>query len=213
MELLRDLAAAPRRSRLEARLLRRAADAEPPAVVDFKRERIGALRGTVVELGPGPGVNVPLYAPGVRLVAVEPNPAMHPGLREAAAAHGVELELLAVHAELLSLPDASADAVVATLVLCGVDDPAAVLAQARRVLRPGGTYVGYEHVRASEGSPTRLAQRLVKRPHRWLLNGCEVDRDTGALVRAAFPDAQVEPVDGGWPTAWTRPRILVTARR
>lgn len=210
---LRDFSRAPLRSRLEAWALAMGTEADHRVVGADKQRLIGGLHGTVVEIGPGPGTNMRYYAPDVRLVAVEPNPAMHDRLRAAAAAHGVTMELHPGHGERLDLPDGCADGVVGTLVLCGVDDPAAVVAQIRRVLRPGGTYVFYEHVVAPEGSLTRLAQRLVKRPHRWLVNGCEVDRDTGSLLRAAgFAELEVDEVDAGWPAAWTRTRIIGSAR-
>jgi SAM-dependent methyltransferase len=209
---LRDFSRAPLRSRFEAAALDHAGDAEPEVVSAWKREVLGGLAGRVVEIGPGPGVNLRHYGPAVeRLVAVEPNPAMHDRLRRHAAEAGIALEVRPLHAEVLDLPDGSADAVVGTLVLCGVDDVDAVLAQVRRILRPGGRYAFHEHVVAPGGSRTRLAQRLLKRPHRWLFNGCEVDRDTAARIRSVFPDAEITAADGGWAAAHTRTRILGTA--
>ncbi|CAN5480271.1 class I SAM-dependent methyltransferase [soil metagenome] len=209
----RDFASAPVRGRLEAWGLRVAATADHALVGDRKQAVIGAMSGTVVELGPGPGVNMRYYAPGTRVIAVEPNPAMHRGLRAAAMTHGQEVDVRMVHGEDLDLADSSVDGVVGTLVLCGVDDPAAVLATVRRVLRPGGTYFFYEHVAGAPGSGTRLAQRVAKRPQRWLLNGCEVDRDTGSLLAGAgFAEVAVESVDAGLQAVWTRTRIIGTAR-
>lgn len=48
--------------------------------------------------------------------------------------------------EALPLADSSADAVVCTLTLCSVRDPAAAVAEVRRVLRPGGIFLFIEHV-------------------------------------------------------------------
>ena len=36
------------------------------------------LPSTVVEIGPGTGANLRYYRPGTRIIAVEPNQAMHP---------------------------------------------------------------------------------------------------------------------------------------
>ena len=60
----------------------------------------------------------------------------------------MQLEVLAQGAERLPFPDASVDVVIATLVLCTVGDPDAVLAEVHRVLRPGGTFRFVEHVAA-----------------------------------------------------------------
>lgn len=209
---LRDFTAAPLRGRLEAAVLARGDRAEPAEVVDRKAATIGVLSGTVVELGPGPGTNLRYYSPGVRVVAVEPNPAMHERLRAEARARQVEVDIRTVHAEEMDVADATADAVVATLVLCGVDDPQTVLTEVKRVLKPGGAFFFYEHVVAPEASLTRLGQRLALKPQRWLLNGCEVDRDTASLIRdAGFAEVHIDDVDSGWQAAWTRTRIIGTA--
>jgi ubiquinone/menaquinone biosynthesis C-methylase UbiE len=143
------------------------------------------LPHTVVELGPGVGANLRYLSPGTRLIAVEPNPAMHHGLRARAARAQVELELHAVVAERLDLPDASVDAVLSSLVLCTVTDPAAVLAEVRRVLRPGGRYLFVEHVAAPEGTALRRLQRAVRRPWSWTFEGCSCERDLRAVIEAA----------------------------
>ena len=206
----RDFSRARIRTRIEAAILRHSP--EHPAVEARKREVIGAMRGTVVELGPGPGTNMPYYADDVQLVAVEPNPGMHPHLREAAAAHDVDIDIRTIHGEDVAVEDHSADAVVGTLLLCGVDDPDQVLAQVRRILRPGGTYFFFEHVVGPPGSLLRGVQKVVKAPHRWFANGCEVDRDTATtLRRAGFADLDLAELDGGLGMGWTRAWILGTA--
>ena len=151
----------------------------------LKTRLLGHVPPVVVELGPGPGANLRYYPRGTRLIAVEPNPRMHGALRRRAARAGLALELHAHGGERLDLPDASADLVVATLVLCTVRDPAAVLAEVHRVLRPGGRFVCVEHVVAPPGSRTRLLQRALARPWRWTFEGCDLRRDTAAVIRAA----------------------------
>lgn len=209
---LRDFAAAPWRGRFEAKLLAAGADAEPDAVVDRKVAVIGGMSGTVVEIGPGPGTNLRYYAPGAQVIAVEPNPAMHDRLRAEARRHNVDLDIRTVHGERMDVADGQADAVVGTLLLCGVDDPVQVIDEVKRVLKPNGTYFFYEHVRAPDRTMTRLGQRLALAPQRWLLNGCETDRDTGLLLRdARFSQLDINEIDIGWSAAWTRTRIIGTA--
>jgi ubiquinone/menaquinone biosynthesis C-methylase UbiE len=151
------------------------------------------LPDRVVELGSGVGANLSYLDPGTTLVAVEPNPAMHPRLERAAQRHGITLELHDVPAEQLALPDESADLVLSSLVLCTVADPSQVLAQVRRVLRPGGRFVFVEHVVAPEGSWLRRVQRVARRPWAWFFEGCSCERDLASAVRAAgFADVQIE---------------------
>jgi SAM-dependent methyltransferase len=150
------------------------------------KQRVYAdLPGSVVELGSGVGANLRYLAPGTHLIALEPNPAMHRRLRRAAERNDVRLDLHAVAAERTDLPDASAEVVISSLVLCSVSDPGQVLAEVRRVLRPGGRFVFVEHVAAAEGTALRRLQRLVRAPWAWVFEGCSCERDLATMVRGA----------------------------
>lgn len=82
------------------------------------------------------------------------------------------------------------------------------------MLQPGGTYFFVEHVVAPAGSRTRKVQRVVHRPHRWMFNGCEVDRDTAAVLRASdFTDIEIDEVDRGRHALWARIQIVGTATK
>lgn len=141
--------------------------------------------GRVVELGAGVGANFRFLRPGATVVAVEPNEAMHEALARRAEEHGVALEIAGARAERLPLADASVDEVICSLVLCTVDDPAAAVAEVRRVLRPGGRFRFVEHVAAAAWSPRRWLQHGIRRPWSWVFEGCDLCRDTGALVADA----------------------------
>lgn len=161
---------------------------------DLKRRLLDGHPDRIVEFGSGPGTNTRYLRRGTTLVAVEPNAAMHRALRRAAADHDLTLELLASSAENVPVPDASVDAVVCTLVLCTVPDPAAAIAEAHRILRPGGQMLFVEHV-VSPTAPRGIAatvQRVVRRPWRWLFEGCDVCRDTASLIGAhGFADVEI----------------------
>ena len=150
-----------------------------------KRAVFSDLPPRVVELGPGVGANLRYLAAGTRLIAVEPNPAMHPRLRARAARAQVDLELHDSVAEHLDLPDASVDAVISSLVLCTVADPAGVVSEVHRVLRPGGRYAFLEHVAAAEGTVLRRLQRAVRRPWGWMFEGCSCERDLRTVIETA----------------------------
>jgi SAM-dependent methyltransferase len=146
---------------------------------------LSRLRGTVVEIGPGAGVNLPFFRTDVRWIGVEPNPFVHASLQATATRLGRDIEVRAGTAEQLPIPGRSVDAVVATLVLCSVHDPAAVLREVLRVLRPGGQFVFMEHVSAPRGSGRRFLQRLLRRFWRLAADGCHLDRDTANTIAAA----------------------------
>lgn len=199
-------------ARLFAWALAHAGDADRRLYGARKRALFAKLTGTVVEIGAGAGPNAEYFSTGVRWIAVEPNVHFHPRLREKAAQHGLALEIVGGTAERLPLEDASADAVVSTLVLCSVRDPAAALAEARRVLKPGGRFFFVEHVAAPEGTPLRRLQRALRHPWGWLADGCRPDRETARLIeRAGFGDVRVEHFDA--PLGLVRPHVSGVAVR
>ncbi|MEM1334283.1 MAG: class I SAM-dependent methyltransferase [Actinomycetota bacterium] len=203
------------RSRIEAALLDAGDDPASP-VGRFKAAAIGDLRGRIVELGPGTGVNLQHYTPGVSLVAIEPNPIMRTRLGAAAAqvAPALDLDVRDLRGEAIDLAYESVDAVVGTLLLCGVDDPRQVLHEVRRVLRPGGTYVFVEHVVAPAGTITRRIQRVVRRPHHWMFNGCRTDHDARTLLESFdWGSLEMEPIDLGASAAWVRHQLIGIATR
>jgi SAM-dependent methyltransferase len=150
-----------------------------------KAKAFADLPSTVVELGSGVGANMRYLPAGARLTAIEPNPFMHARLQRAARRRGIDLEIRSVAGERIDLPEDSAEAVISSLVLCTVRDPAAVLAQVRRVLRPGGRFSFVEHVVARPRTPTRWAQRMVRRPWAWAFEGCSCERDLTSLITSA----------------------------
>lgn len=154
-----------------------------------KRRVFASLPQRVVELGSGVGANLGHLASRSLLIAIEPNRYMHPRLERAARRHGVFIDVRESTAEHTGLPDASADVIISSLVLCSVADPDAVLAEVRRVLRPGGTFRFVEHVVARPGTFTRWTQRILRRPWGWVFEGCSCERDLEGAIRAAGFDS------------------------
>jgi SAM-dependent methyltransferase len=161
-------------------------------VAEEKRALLSPLAGTVLEIGPGGGNNLPFLQPGVRWIGVEPNRFFHDRLRARGERLRIDVDVRAATAEALPAADHSVDAVVSSLVLCSVRDPAETLREVRRVLRPGGRFVFVEHVAAAHGTALRFAQRAVRPVWRALSDGCHPDRDTGQLIEAAgFADVDL----------------------
>ena len=94
------------------------------------------------------------------------------------------MDLRPIDVQSMPFPNASFDAVVATLTFCSVANAGAGLREVRRVLKPGGEFRFLEHVRARRSVWARL-QSLVKPLTRRYGGGCEWDRDTLRAIRAA----------------------------
>lgn len=202
------------RPRLNAWLLHRAEAFMHRAYGPRKRAVFRDLPSRVVEIGPGAGANLRYYRPGTRVTAVEPNPAMHAPLRAAAARRGVALEIRELRGEALDLPDESVEAVVGTLVLCSVSDPARVVAEIRRILTPGGRYIFLEHVAAPPLTTLGRWQRLLHGPWQWLFDGCHLHRDTHiTLQRAGFAALDMDCFVLSLPGMPFTPHIFGLARK
>ena len=159
---------------------------------DLERELLGRARGRVLELGAGQGENFGAFGSEVRWQGLEPDASRREELAVRAREWGHEAAPMDARAEEVPLPTASVDTVVATYVMCSVDDVAATLAEARRVLVPGGRVLLVDHVLSPHSAALRGLQRAAT-PFtvRWC-GGCHQDRDPlPALADAGFTAVDV----------------------
>lgn len=167
---------------------------------ELRRQTLAGAGGRTLELGAGTGLNLDLYPQAVsELVLTEPFGPMAARLRDRLAGSGRAVDVIEAPAEHLPFADRSFDTVVATLVLCTVEDPERTLAEAARVLKPGGRLLFLEHVRATDPRLARWQDRL-HRPWYVFGHGCHCNRDTLALIERS-PLAVDEAIRGRMPKA------------
>jgi ubiquinone/menaquinone biosynthesis C-methylase UbiE len=157
-------------------------------VGEQRQKVVGQAHGVVLEPGIGGGLNLPFYRPGAvsKLIGVDPSIELGNKARKRSAGAPFPVELWSQSAELDTVPAQSVDTVVFTYTLCTVPDPAAVLAAARRALKPDGMVVFCEHARAPDAS-VRAWQSRIEPVWKALAGGCHLTRDAVAeLERAGF---------------------------
>jgi SAM-dependent methyltransferase len=155
-----------------------------PDIEACRRRATAGLAGTVVEIGFGSGRNVAHYPAAVeRVLAVEPSVRARAMGTARVGASTVPVEFVGLDGQALPLDDVSVDAVLSTWTLCSIPDLDRALAEARRVLRPGGALHFVEHGRHPDPGVQRW-QRRLNPLQRWVF-GCELDRDFGARLAAA----------------------------
>jgi ubiquinone/menaquinone biosynthesis C-methylase UbiE len=152
---------------------------------EHRRELLAGASGDVLEVGGGTGVNLEYYGDGVRtLTIVEPEKPMLRRLQRHIEQRSPHAKALRAPAEDLPFNDASFDVVVATLVLCTVDDVPRALRELHRVLRPGGRLLFIEHVRSDDPGLARRQDRMVPINVR-VAHGCHPNRRTLDSIRDA----------------------------
>ena len=136
-----------------------------------REKALESVRGEVLEVGFGTGLNLRHYPPGVtRLTAID-------------VADMLQLRV-ARRIAAAPFPDDRFDCVVTTLTLCSIKDPVAALRQIRRVLKPEGAYVFLEHGRSDDERVARR-QDFFNPLQRRVACGCNINRRIDALIREA----------------------------
>src|SRR5437016_5013725 len=143
---------------------------------DRRAALLTGARGATLEIGAGTGLNLEHYPAAVtELVLTEPDPHMARKLRRKVEGSSRSAEVVEAPAERLPFGDESVDTALATLVLCTTPEPAAVLAEVARVLKPGGGFLFLEHVRAQDAPLARWQDRVTPVTN-YLFCGCHPNR-------------------------------------
>jgi len=169
-----------------------------PKPIEERRQRIVPLaRGNVLEIGVGPGANFAHYDPGrvTKIYALEPNAGMLRRAEEQGKGTRLDIEFLDLPGERIPLADASVDTVVSTFTLCTIPEVLKALQGMKRVLKPGGKLIFFEHGLSPDPDVQKWQQRLEPL-FRWAFEGCHVTRDVPSLLgQSGF---SIEHMDAGY---------------
>lgn len=175
-----------------------------PPIAPLRRRAAEGLRGTVLEIGFGSGLNAPHYPSAVdRVLAVEPLAAARSRAARRLATARTPVHWVGLDGQSLPLLDHSVDTALSTFTLCTIPDATAALTEIRRVLRPGGTFHFLEHGLAPSDSVQRWQHRFNSLEKR-LVGGCHLNRPIGRLIEDA--GFAVDSIDQayvrGFPKPW-----------
>ena len=170
------------RKRIFAKIMMLAESANRRLYDRYKHSLLSNISGLVLEIGPGTGINFNFLPGDITWMGIETNPAFHRLLLEAAKGGGIAATLLPGDAGHIPTPDNTFDVVFFTLLLCSVEDPAAAVAEMKRVLKPGGRLIFIEHVAARKSSGLRLIQEIVNPVNRIIADGCNCNRETWTII-------------------------------
>ena len=146
---------------------------------------LAGVKGTVLEVGFGSGLNLPYYPQTVtKVVGVDPSHTSPHLARKRIAASSFPVEFVGLSAEKLPVVDASFDSVVSTFTLCTIPDVAGALREMRRALKPEGRFYFVEHGHADDPRVARWQDRLNGFEQK-VFGGCHLNRDIATLIRQA----------------------------
>jgi SAM-dependent methyltransferase len=157
-----------------------------PPMMKQRAKVVPKAQGRVLELGIGMGLNLALYDPAkvTSVTGVDPAPQLRAAAQAAPRDPRLIVSIEDGTAEALPFENASFDTVVCTFTLCSVHTPASALAEARRVLKPGGTFLFCEHGLAPDPGIAKW-QRRIEPIWKRIAGGCRLTRPVASAIAAA----------------------------
>lgn len=142
-----------------------------------RKDLLNGARGRVLELGSGTGINFPLYSNVEQVIAIEPSLGMiHQSLPKRNLAE-VPIEIINASAENLPFEDNSFDTVVATLVFCTIPNVELAILELKRVCKPNGKILLFEHIKMENSVLSSMQERLTPLWKK-ICDGCCLNRET-----------------------------------
>lgn len=150
-----------------------------------RTRQLAQVRGDILEIGFGTGLNLPHYPEYVeKITTIDPNPGMNVRAKKRARQCRIDIDSWQLKGEHLPFTDHRFDSVVTSYTLCSVEEPLKVLGEIRRVLRPFGHYYFLEHGLSHEHHIQKWQHRL--NPIQKVIGaGCQLNLNMKELIRNA----------------------------
>jgi ubiquinone/menaquinone biosynthesis C-methylase UbiE len=163
------------------------------SLVPYRKKLLSQVRGKVLEIGLGTGINLLYYPPHVKKIAtIDPNPGMTPMILQRIDQSGIELDHRPMSCAKLPFASNSFDCVVSTWTLCSIDPLDLALQEIHRVLKPTGKFYFLDHG-LDRRSCLKYLQHGLTPINKVVTEGCHLNRNiTAAISKNNF---RVEKVD------------------
>ena len=166
-------------------------------IMKRRSQLVPLASGDVFELGCGGGLNQEFYdADAVTSFSgIDPHGGLLDQARAQVEARGLKADIREGVGENIPFAASQFDTVVCTFTLCSVEDPALVMSEMRRILKPGGRLLFLEHGRAPDANVAKWQDRIEPIWKR-IGGGCHLTRPIGSALRGA--GYEVEPLGQGY---------------
>lgn len=159
---------------------------QTPSMMDARAELLRKVKGQVLEIGFGTGLNLPFYQVE-QLIALEPNADLYQLAQKNVLDAPFNVQHIQASAEKLPFADHSIDQIVSTWTLCSIANLQQALAEIYRVLKPEGTFHLVEHVQYHDHPTLKKLQNILTPIQKVIADGCHLNRNIElALSNANF---------------------------
>ncbi|MDR6540998.1 ubiquinone/menaquinone biosynthesis C-methylase UbiE [Acinetobacter bereziniae] len=160
---------------------------QTPSMMEGRAELIKKIRGEVLEIGFGTGLNLPFYQAVDQLYALEPNPDVYRLAQKRIFDTPFHIQHIQASAEKLPFADHSVENIVSTWTMCSIANLAQALQEIHRVLKPEGNLHLIEHAQYHDNSTLKKLQDLLTPIQKVLADGCHLNRNIELeLLNAGF---------------------------
>ena len=154
----------------------------------YRKQLLEPLKGTILEVGSGTGINFKLYPKGCQVVASEPSEHMlryaSERLKMDPVQASIKLVLAGIGSQELEkhVPKDGFDAIVCTLVLCTIPEPENAVASFKKWLKPDGKLIILEHVHA-QTTGRKALHNALNPLWKHVAEGCNLNRNTARMLK------------------------------
>lgn len=148
----------------------------------FKKELFSRMDGNILFLALGTGLDIPTFPSGKIITALDISPKMLEVAQPRIAAYDGEISARVMDVHEMDFEDDSFDQVFTSCTFCSVPQPVEGLRQLKRVLKPGGELLMFEHT-GSSYYPFKFMMNMMTLLTRRI--GPDMNRTTVANVQAA----------------------------
>ncbi|WP_414565914.1 MULTISPECIES: class I SAM-dependent methyltransferase [unclassified Anabaena] len=167
-----------------------------PNIAKYRKEILAQVKGEVLEIGFGTGLNLSYYPQGLeKLVTIDSNPGANKLAEKRIQSSSITVDNQVLNGENLPMLDNTFDSVVSTFTLCSIAKIEQALKEVYRVLKPGGQFFFLEHGLSNEPKIQVWQNRLT--PIQKIIgDGCHFNRNIRHFVEQQFDNVQLEEFVG-----------------